>query len=457
MLRVLPISSLALVAALLLLRPAAQPAPRPAPDLDAPAAAGEVLVHLTPHAAALTDEMLESRLGLKVRERIADLGVLRAELTRGEGMAEAIARVSALPWVSFAEPNHLVRATYVPNDILFSGQTGYLDRIEASSAWDIERGHDAVVVAVLDSGIDFEHEDLREGLWQNLFEVPANGVDDDRNGCVDDVNGCSFVTPDEAGPGCNMQANAGIRDDNGHGTFVAGIIGARADNVTGISGVAPGVSLMAVKILDCLGGGTAADAAQGLLYAARMGARVSNLSFGADGESVTLGNAIREATNRYGMVIVTATGNEGHARVSFPARLPETIAVASSGAPGDPNARSPFSDWGPEVTVAAPGLNIISTVPPNFCNVTWLCVQDGPYALASGTSFAAPLVSGLAALLISHTANLSPSAVKALIASTAEPLPDAGTPNWDGAGRIRMRRALSVPRFYLGAPGIAKQ
>jgi subtilisin family serine protease len=214
---------------------------------------------------------------------------------------------------------------------------------------------------------------------------------------------------------------------------------------------------MSVKILDCLGGGTAADAAQGLLYAARMGARVSNLSFGADAESMTLANAIREAHYRYGMVIVTATGNEGSSGVSFPGRLPETIAVASSGIPGDPNARSPFSDWGPQVTVAAPGLNIISAVPPNFCNVTWLCVQDGPYALASGTSFAAPLVSGLAALLISHTANLSPEAVRSILVSTAEPLPDGSTANWDGAGRIRMKQALSTPRFFLGAPGVSKQ
>jgi subtilisin family serine protease len=430
---------------------------RPAADLSSPAAEDEVLLHLTPHGASLTDAMLASRLGVTVVGRLEELGVLRARPPAGESVAVALARLSRQPWVSFAEPNHLISASHVPNDSLFTGQTGYLDRIEAVAAWDVERGNDSVVVAVLDSGIDVEHEDLKTALWRNIYETAGNGLDDDHNGCADDVNGCSFVTPEEADQSCNMQANAGIRDDNGHGTFVAGIIGARADNNIGISGVAPGVSIMSVKILDCLGGGTAADAAQGLLYAARMGARVSNLSFGADGESMTLANAIREAHNTYGMVIVTATGNEGHNTVSFPARLPETIAVASSGVPGDPNARSSFSDWGPQVSVAAPGLNIISTVPPNFCNVTWLCVQDGPYALASGTSFAAPLVSGLAALLISHTANLSPEAVRTILVSTAEPLPDGSTPNWDGAGRIRMRQALNTPRFFLGAPGVSKQ
>lgn len=435
------------------------PRPRPvqAPDLVSPAVAGEVLVHLTPQAAALTDDMLARRLSLSVAARIPELGVIRAKLNGGESTAAAVARLMSLPWVNFAEPNHRLAATYVPNDSLFSGQTSYLDRIEAASAWDIEKGQAAVAVAVLDSGVDQEHEDLSDKLWVNVLEIAANGVDDDHNGCVDDVHGCSFITPEEADSSCNMQANAGIRDDNGHGTFVAGIIGAKADNAIGITGVAPGVSIMPVKILDCLGGGTAADAAQGLLYAARMGARVANLSFGADGESVTLANAIREAYGRYGMVIVTASGNEGRSSVSFPARLPETIAVASSGTPQDPNVRSPFSDWGAEVTIAAPGLNIISTVPPNFCNVTWLCVNGGPYALASGTSFAAPLVSGLAALLISHTPNLSPAAVKRIMTTTAEPLADGNTPNWDGAGRIRMRAALNSPRFYLGTPGISKQ
>lgn len=426
------------------------------PDLLSPAAPGEVLVSLAPAAAKLSDAMIEARLGARVAGSIPGLGVVRLTLD-GETTAQAVARMSGLPWVHYVEPNHLYAASFVPNDSLFSGQTGYLNAVDAVSAWDIERGLESVAVAVLDSGIDEEHEDLAEKLWTNIHEVPGNGIDDDRNGCVDDVHGCSLVTSENADPSCNMQPGAGMRDDNGHGTFVAGIIGARADNAIGISGAAPGVKIMAVKILDCLGGGTAADAAKGLLYAARMGARVANLSFGADGESQTLANAIREAHDRYGVVVVTATGNEGRSTVSFPARLPETIAVASSGRPENPDLRSPFSDWGPQVTIAAPGLNIISTVPLAFCNVTWLCVQNGPYALASGTSFAAPLVSALSALIISHTPNLSPEAVRQIMTSTADDLPDGLTANWDGAGRIKMRAALSVPRYYLGAPGIARE
>jgi subtilisin family serine protease len=430
---------------------------RPAADFAAPSVEGELLVKLKPQGLALSDEALQRRLGAPVLRRLDGLGVVVLAVPAGTQMRDFAGRVSSSPLVEYAEPNHRLKTAMVPSDPLFSGQTAYLNGVEATSAWDVELGSFSVAVAVLDSGIDLDHEDLAAKLWTNHGEVPDNGVDDDHNGCIDDVHGCSFIGPAEADPSCNPQPNAGVRDDNGHGTFVAGIIGAQGNNGLGIIGAAPGVSIMPVKILDCLGGGTAAGAAQGLLYAARMGARVANLSFGADGTSITLTNAIREAYNVYGMVIVTATGNDGRSSVTFPARLPETLAVGSSGTPLDPNARSPFSDWGPEVDVVAPGLNIISTVPANFCNVTWLCVQNGPYALASGTSFAAPLVSALVALIDSRTPNLSPDQVVQIIKQTAEPLPDAGTPGWAGAGRIRMRQSLNLQRFYLGAPGTTKQ
>ncbi len=458
MLRVLPLSILLLLAIGLVRGRPTTGGALSGPDYAAPAAAAELLVGLRPQAYALTDAMIESRLGGRLIGRLPALGVVRLSLPADEPLPAAVARLQALPWVEYAEPNLLLRATAVPNDPFFSGQGAYLDQVQAPSAWDVEEGQDAVLVAVLDSGIELGHEDLVGKVWSNPFEVPDNGVDDDNNGCVDDVHGCGFVTPQSADPACRQAAAGSINDDNGHGTFVSGIIAARGHNGIGVIGAAPGVTILPVKILDCLGGGTAADAAQGILYAARAGARVANVSFGADGESITLGNAIRQASEKYGMIVVAASGNEGSGRVTFPARLPQVIAVGSSGIPTDQNARSPFSDWGPEVAVAAPGLNIISTVPKQFCATAWLCVQgDQPYALASGTSFAAPLVSALAALIVSRTPNLSPDAVRHLIQATAEPLPDGATPNWDGAGRIRMRFALDVRRFYLGAAGLSRQ
>jgi thermitase len=445
------------VLALALLSPRSKEAsPSPVPDLISPAAPGEVLVKLSDAALAWPDAVLETRLGGRITARLTEIGVVRLELSGDESVLEAISRLAKFSYVTFVEPNHLVRSTASPNDPLFTGQSHYLSLIEAPAAWQIQEGRSSVIVAVLDTGIDLQHPDLEGKVWRNVLETP-NGRDDDRNGCIDDFNGCSFVSAGSADPACQTSSASNmIQDENGHGTFVSGIIGARGNNGIGIIGAAPGVTILPVKILDCLGGGTAADAAQGLLYAARVGARVANISFGADGESVTLTNAIREVHNTYGMVIVAATGNHGHASISFPARLPEAIAVASSGTPADMRARSPFSDWGPEVAVAAPGLNIISTVPQQFCGSHWLCVQDGPYALASGTSFAAPLVSALAALIISENPNITPRAVLQVIQQTAEPLPAGDTPGWAGAGRIRMRAAIDVKHHFIGAPAVVR-
>lgn len=426
------------------------------PDLESAAMQDEVIVRLHPPFTSLADEVLESRLGGEIIDRLPELDSLRLRLT-GETPAQAVTRLARLPHVEMAEPNHRLSATVIPTDPFYSAQSAYLALIQAPEAWDVELGLDSVLVAVLDSGLDLTHPDLQGRFWTNPLEDEDNRLDDDNNGCVDDRHGCSFVSEESIDSSCTEPAQGLVTDDNGHGTFVSGIIAAQASNGIGVSGVAPGVTVVPVKILDCKGGGTAVEAAQGILYAARIGARVANISFGADGESVTLATAIREAYDRYGMVIIAATGNEGGSRVTFPARLPQTIAVASSGTPADPSARSPFSDWGPEVSFAAPGLNIISTLPPEFCSNGWQCVEGQPYAVSSGTSFAAPIASALAALLISHTPFLTPEQVRGIIMSTAEPLPDVTTPNWDGAGRIRMRDALAQPRFYLGAAGIAKQ
>jgi subtilisin family serine protease len=426
-------------------------------DLDSPAAEHEVLIHLSNEGFALSDASLGQRLRGEVTARLPEIGVVRLRLAEGETVAQAVERLSRNDLVRWAEPNHLLRATLAPNDPFYTAQSSYLELIEAPAAWDIEQGNPDVIVAVLDSGIDLEHPDLEGKAWLNAQEIPGDKLDNDANGCVDDVNGCNFVSPATASESCPPQSSGNIVDDNGHGTFVSGIIAARGNNGVGVTGVAPGVTILPVKILDCQGGGTAAEAAQAVLYAARMGARVANISFGADGESITLASAIREAHDLYAMVIVAATGNEGEDRVTFPARLRHTLAVGSSGSAADPTARSAFSDWGPEVAFVAPGLNIVSTVPPLFCETAWLCVEDKPYAVASGTSFAAPLVSGLAALLISRNPNLSPDTVRQMIAATAQPLPDGSTPLWDGAGRIRMRTALNLPRYYLGASGVGRQ
>ena len=446
---------LGLVTAAILLLPQAQHAAA-APRLLALLSPGnEVVVRLTPAAYDQPDAALELRLGATVVVRLPELRSLRLRLHANEPLAEALSRLQGMPFVEMAEGNLPIRTTAVPNDPFYTTQSPYMTLIEAPEAWDIERGKDSVLVAVLDSGVALEHPDLQGRLWLNLGETENNGLDDDNNGCIDDRRGCSFVTRDGADPNCLVPAASNVRDDNGHGTFISGIIAANGNNAVGMSGAAPGVTILPVKILDCYGGGTAVDAAQGVLYAARVGARVANISFSADGESATLAAAIREAHDRYGMVIVAASGNEGRRGVTFPARLPATIAVGSSGTAGNQNARSQFSNWGPEVAVVAPGLNVVSTVAREQC-ATWVCVQDQPYAVASGTSFAAPMVTALAALIVSKNPYITPEGVRDIIKRTAVALPGGETQGWAGAGRIRMHQALKVRRYVLGTPGVVR-
>ncbi len=423
------------------------------PPFSGPAVAGEVIVRLKPRYASLPDMKLSRLLKHEVVARMPDLASISLRLAADETPASAAAKLSGSRYVDFAEPDLLLRSTMVPTDPYYTAQGAYLNLVEAPGAWDIELGKDSVLVAVLDSGIDLDHADLKNKIWTNAGEIPGNGIDDDNDGCIDDVHGCSFITTTSVDPSCVKPSSGVVDDDNGHGTFVSGIIAAQGNNGIGVIGAAPGVTILPIKILDCQAGGTAAQAAQALLYAAKLGARVANISFGADGESMTLTNAIREAHDKYGMVIVAATGNSGKRGVTFPARVPETIAVGSSGTPVDPLARSPYSDWGPEVDVVAPGLNVVSTVPAKFCD-SWGCADGQPYAIASGTSFAAPIVSGLAALIISHTPNLSADAVTRIIIGTAQPLNEGDTPNWDGAGRIRMLAALTQQRYTLGVAGV---
>jgi subtilisin family serine protease len=415
----------------------------------------DVVVRVRPDAYALPDHALEKALEGRIMARLPELRSLHLRLDNATATAEAIKRLARLPWVELAEGNPAVRTTVAPNDPLYSTQAPYLTLIEAPEAWEIETGRDSVIVAVLDSGIALEHPDLQGRIWTNRSEAGGNGTDDDGNGCVDDLRGCNFVTREDAARQCAAPSGPGdVRDDNGHGTFISGIIAANANNALGLSGVAPGVTIMPVKILDCYGGGTAVDAAQGVLYAARNGARVANISFSADGDSATLAAAIREAHDRYGMVIVAASGNEGRRGVRFPARLPETIAVGSAGVPGDYTRRSTFSNWGPEVAVVAPGLNVISSVPRELCG-TWVCVQDQPYAVASGTSFAAPMVTALAALIVSKHPFIAPYTVRDMIARSSVALPAGETPGWAGAGRIRLLQALKQRHYVTSAPGIS--
>ena len=304
-----------------------------------------------------------------------------------------------------------------------SGQTGGLADadIDLPEAWRTQTGSKAITVAVIDTGGDYRHPDLAANTWRNQGEIFGNGRDDDRNGFVDDVHGYDFVNRD----GDPM-------DDQGHGTHVAGTIGAVGNNNRGVVGVNQNVSLMHLKFLDSQGNGSTINAIRSVDYATRMGADVINASFGGGGYSQAMFGALSRANNA-GVLFVAAAGNEGNNndfRPSFPANydLPNVISVAAT----DHRDRlAGFSNFGRNsVDIGAPGVNILSTLPGNR------------YDSFSGTSMAAPHVAGAAALLLAENSNQTPNQVKNLLMRTADPVTSLQGRTVTG-GRLNVNRALS--------------
>ncbi|MCD6334823.1 MAG: S8 family serine peptidase, partial [Candidatus Latescibacteria bacterium] len=290
-----------------------------------------------------------------------------------------------------------------------------------------------VLVAIVDSGVDYEHEDLAERIWINKAERDGiEGVDDDGNGYVDDIRGWDFTdAPTLPGNGDYVGRDNDPMDESGHGTHVAGIVGAASDNGKGIAGIAPNARLMCLRAgLRLSVGGFLEDddVAAAIVYAADNGAQVINMSWGDPRLSPLIRDVIRYAEHQ-GCVLVAAAGNEGKEALYYPAGLDETIAVSALES-GD-NLAS-YANYGWNLDVVAPGSNILSTKP------------DDQYGILGGTSMAAPHVSGLAALILGENPDYSPDEVKNLILHTAV---DLGRSGWDtgyGAGRIDLPKALSA-------------
>lgn len=313
--------------------------------------------------------------------------------------------------LELCEENQTVRTTLTPSDPSFSAQWWLEDNlsmtdhdIDASAAWDVSTGSDEVVVAVLDTGIDHNHSDLAANIWTNPLEIPGNGVDDDQNGYIDDIHGANTITQ-----------SGNSADDNGHGTHVAGIIGARGSNGVGGSGVNWQVKIVALKFLGSGGSGTVFDAVQAIDYAIALKQRGVNIvalnnSWDGANYSQSLSDAIQRARDA-GMLFLVAAGNDGanNDQVSnYPANYTHdnVITVASTDKQGH---LSFFSNHGSHVHIAAPGEAIYSTTPGNH------------YALFSGTSMATPVVTGAAALLKAIHPELNFLEIKNQILGTAVP------------------------------------
>jgi len=309
--------------------------------------------------------------------------------------------------IEAAYPNYTYEISEV-NDPLHSQQWSH-QVVEPERLWNYTKGAGAVV-AVIDTGVDYTHEDLADNIWVNEDEIPFNGKDDDNNGYIDDVRGWDFV--DRAGAGCIGSEDCSGEDNdpkdvNGHGTHVAGIIAAVQNNNKGISGIAPEAKIMPLKAGYSVGFSAylkTSDIIQAITYAVENDADVINMSFAGYGLDVL--SEVLDLAKSLGVVAVAAAGNNSSNVKIYPAALPNVIAV---GALADQSSKAYFSNYGDWVDIVAPGTWLLSTVPGN------------KYDYKSGTSMASPVVAGVAALIKakSRVEKLSVDEVKDLLVSSA--------------------------------------
>lgn len=270
------------------------------------------------------------------------------------------------------------------------------DLVKAPAAWAQGYTGRGIVIAVLDTGVDYNHADLKDNIWTNPAEIPGNGIDDDGNGYIDDAQGWSFA-----------DNSNNVIDVNGHGTHVAGTI-AGGNNGFGVTGIAYDAKIMPVKVLNDEGAGSTNSVADGIYYAVNNGANVINLSLGGNFPNSTLEAAIQYASSK-GAVVVMAAGNNGYPFANYPARYANNWGLAV-GAVDSNNKMANFSNQAgmnafPYVT--APGVGIYSSVPGN------------QYATYSGTSMATPHVAGVVALMLSANPSLTDAQIRQIIIETS--------------------------------------
>ena len=338
--------------------------------------------------------------------------------------------------VEIVEYNYLrptLSDTVVPNDPQYPEQWN-LPLMRLPQAWAIEKGNRNVVIAVIDSGIDYKHEDLAPKTWINPREIPENGLDDDGNGYIDDIYGWDFTdAPNLQAEGDYLEGDNEPIDERGHGTHVAGIAGALPNNGIGIAGVAWECPLMAIRAGLSLGGSSRMqddDSASAIVYAADNGASIVNMSWGSERRSFVIQDAVDYAYSR-GVVLVAAAGNSQKPEAIFPAAYRKVIAVAST----EQNQQRFYqSNFGASIDIGAPGNVILSTQINN------------QYRLLTGTSMASPHVAGVAALLLAKRPTLTQEEIRHILINTADPVYQEDSDELDerfvGAGTVNAERAL---------------
>ncbi|MFO7774772.1 MAG: S8 family peptidase, partial [Candidatus Hydrogenedentota bacterium] len=364
----------------------------------------QLLVRFEPGLHAASRGMTHAEVGASRAHRFRRIPVEVVTVPEGANLEEYIADYETRPGVTYAEPNYTIRLQNEPNDPLFGDlwgldNTGQTDGtagadIGALEAWEHTTGSSEVVVAVIDTGVYYTHEDLTDNMWEN--PEPE----------FDDIHGARWTDGD------GTLTSGDPMDDNSHGTHVAGTIGAVGDNGRGVAGVNWDIQLMALRFMDDAGMGAVSDAISAIEYAIDHGADIINASWGTEDRSDSLEAILQQAADA-NVLVAASAGNDGSDNDDtpfFPASfdLPNIISVASSTAE---DTRSSFSNWGKEsVHLAAPGSQIKSTMP------------DNDYGYKAGTSMAAPHVAGAAALFYSLNSRAGYEMVKAKILETVTPL-----------------------------------
>ncbi len=376
------------------------PAPVGAAGTRSARADRTVVLTLAPGVAPATASAALAADGLTVVSSIGEIGTLVADAGSAAGRDAAIARLAHDPRFASAEPSQVYHAATVPNDPMLSSEW-WLDAIDVRPWWDWPTPSIPVTIAIVDTGVDLSSPDLAPIL----------------------LPGKNFITP-------GMQP----QDDstNGHGSHVAGIAAAATNNGIGMAGVAAGVRILPAKVLDANGAGDDTVVAAGIVWAVDQGARVVNLSM--DGAPMNpcpsvMTDAVAYARSK-GAVVVAASGNNGSS-VGCPARIPGVLAV---GAVDKDGVVWQGSDRGPELGLVAPGVAIVSIKP----------TDPGGYGTLTGTSMAAPMVSGAAAILAMAAPSLSESAIRAALTSTAHDLGPPGRDDTYGAGIVDVGKALAA-------------
>ncbi|MBI4688237.1 MAG: S8 family serine peptidase [Nitrospirae bacterium] len=373
---------------------------------------GEVLVKFKQSTSQQAINAANNKVQAALKKKMHVLTSSEAsvmKLPSNVSVMQAVYEYKKDPNVEYAQPNYIYRRALTPNDPSYGslwglnniGQTvnsitGSLDAdIDAPTAWNITTGSASVVIAVIDTGVKLTHADLSTNIWGNSGETASNSVDDDNNGYVDDVNGWDFVNND------NNPA-----DDCGHGTHVAGIIAAVGNNAIGITGVMWTAKIMPLKALgiDAECSGTTQAITEAIYYAVNKGAKIINLSLGSSINDIDgmMQEAINYARNN-NVLVVAAAGNDStdnDTTAFYPANF-NVDNIISVAATDQNDALASFSNYGKTtVDLAAPGVNIYSTVPTTAeCTLSSDSCDDSGYAFSDGTSMAAPHVAGAAGLI----------------------------------------------------------